>query len=114
MGTPVRRLDPGLTLHNGNWVATLAAAGTTQGDAAAVTAYHCYVTTVAAGSGVVLLQRAPGSEYSLCNAGANALLVYPWSGASLNGVTANLPISIPVNGAAWFKVISSTKLICVS
>ncbi len=114
MGTPVRRLDPGLTLLNGNWSPTLSAAGTTQGTAAAVTAFHCYVTTVAAGAGVILLQRAPGSEYSLCNAGANALLVYPWSGASFNGATADAPLTLPVNGAAWIKVISSTKLICVS
>lgn len=111
---PVRRLDVGLTLVNGDWVATLSAAGTNQATATEVTAYHCYVTTVAAGSGIVLLKRAPGSEYSVANAGANALLVYPWSGAAFNGATADLPLSIPVNGAAWFKVISATKIICVS
>lgn len=108
------RLDAALTLVNGDWAATLTAAGTNQGTATAVTAYHTVVTTVSFGSGVALTKCAPGREFSIANAGANALRIYPWADAAFNGATANDPISIPINGAAWFKVISATKIICVS
>lgn len=109
---PVRQFNQKYV--DGDVAATLSAAGTTQSDAAAVTAAHVYVTTVGAGAGVKLVAREAGFNFSVANAqGANALLVYPWSGASFNGATADLPVNIPANGAAWFKVVTATKIICV-
>lgn len=98
---------------NGDVAATLSAAGTTQGTATAVTAYHCCVTTCAAGAGVILTAVGPDGQFTISNHTSNALLVYPWSGAGFNGATANLPASIPAHGAGVFKPINSTKITAI-
>lgn len=100
---------------NGDVAATLSAAGTAQSDATAVTAAHCYVTTVAQNAGVKLVAREQGFEFSVANAqSTNTLLLYPWSSSAFNGASADdLPIAIPPNGAAWCKVVNSTEIIAV-
>lgn len=107
------RLDPALTLVQGDNNAAVSAAGTTQTDATELGAYHAYVTTCAAGAGVKLKAVEARREYTVANATSNALLVYPWTGGQFNGVTANLPVSIPPNAAAFFKVQSSTKITAI-
>jgi hypothetical protein len=50
---------------------------------------------------------------SVCNAdSADDLNVYPWSGAQLNGATANLPVTLPAGRSAWFFVHTQTKIAC--
>lgn len=106
-------LDPALTLVDGDWAAAVSAAGTTQSDATTLTAYHNYVTTCAAGAGVALTAQAAGRQFTVFNATSNTCLVYPPTSGQINGATANLPVSIPANGGAWFKVFSTTKFGCV-
>lgn len=98
---------------DGDVAVTLAAAGTTQGTATPVSAYHCHVTTCAAGAGVILVAVGPDGHYTIANDTSNALLVYPWSGAAFNGATANLPASIPAHAAGMFKPINATKITAV-
>lgn len=99
---------------DGDVAATLSAAGTTISDATEVTAAHSYVTTVAAGAGVKLVAKESGFNFSVANAGANALKVYPPSSSvSFNGATAGDPAIVPVNGALWAKAVNSTKMIAV-
>lgn len=95
----------------GDVAATLSAAGTTISDATQVTAAHSYVTTVAAGAGVKLKAVEAGKPWSVANAGANALLLYPPSSSvSFNGAAVGAAITIPVNGCASGTFISATKI----
>lgn len=85
--------------------ASVSAAGTTQGTATVLTSMFNVVTTVAAGTGVM----APTGYSKTLNAGANAVLMYPLSGAQFDGVGTNLPVSVPVGGAIEIIMTSSTQ-----
>lgn len=92
---------------------TVAAAGTTQADATKIQHKHSLVATVAAGAGVVLQQdwsavREQGTIFN--GAAATALLVYPWSGASFNGQTADLPLTLPAGAGCHWVYFSTTNI----
>ena len=92
----------------------LTSAGTTQGTAYEATTAKAYFSTVGAGSGVVLDdQAAAGDEQMIYNGGANPLLVYPPSGASIKPRGSNQAITLPVNTACIFYCISSTQWVGV-
>ena len=99
----------------GDWETGQAAAGTTQATATSLKADHNWVATVTSSAyGVILRERQPGSFMSVTNADStDALSVYPWSGANLNGATANDPVVLPAKTTAWFFVFSSTKISCM-
>lgn len=75
---------------------TVSAAGTTQGTATSVYGDNVIVTTVAAGTGIVLGGPGfgPGDDVVVSNKGANPLLVYPPVGAQFNGLGANNPVTV--------------------
>lgn len=99
---------------DGDFATGVSAAGTTQSDATTLPANHCEVSTVTAGSGVIVKAYARGEVFSVSNADANdPLLVYPPSGASFNGATADLPATVPARGACFGRFITSTKIILV-
>ena len=92
--------------------ATLAAAGTTQGTAAAITTANAIVTPVAAGAGVVLpgaTVAGAGDRIHVANHGANTLACYPPSGGRLSNNTANVPAMIAPNKCADFYCIDGTN-----
>ena len=90
---------------------SVSAAGTTQGTATELTAADSEVTTVAAGSGVVLSSNlAAGDQQSVFNAGANALRVYPPTGMSINALAANAYMTLATNTGVWFKCVSTTRV----
>lgn len=98
----------------GDWESGQAAAGTTQATGTTLTATHNWVGTATGADGVVLKEHPPGSMMSVANAdSADGMYVYPWSGASLNGATANVGILLPAGHAALFFVHSSTKIAVV-
>jgi hypothetical protein len=72
-----------------------AAAGTTQADATPITANYAKITTVAAGSGVVLPLSGTGIRYEIWNKTTTALNVYPPVGWSIYGGGLNAPVLIP-------------------
>jgi hypothetical protein len=89
----------------------ISAAGTTQGTATALVNADTVVGTVASGSGVVLSSTTTGGdEQSIYNAGANALKIYPPSGATINNLAANAPMLLAVNTACRFKFYSPTVI----
>lgn len=75
---------------------TLTATGTNQGTALPISALTNFFTTVANGTGAVL--AVPTNVYALglritfYNDGANALSVYPNSGAQIDGDGADVPV----------------------
>lgn len=95
----------------GNAVQT--SAGTTSTDAAELVADHVWLASVASGSGV-RLKPADSGIVTVTNADAtNALKVYPPSGASLNGVTADLPLLLPPQRSALLVYVTPTKVTAI-
>lgn len=87
----------------------LTAAGTNQATALAVFLRINAVTTVAAGTGVILpTVYASGSPITagygveIINAGANPVNVYPPVGQSINGGSTNAPVTVFMNGSSQF------------
>jgi hypothetical protein len=100
---------------SGNIQPSQTAAGTTQATAFAITANYTSFSTVAASTGAVLpivsatpgLAAQQGDEYEVYNLGANALLVYPGLGASIQTGTTNAGFSVPAAKAAKFVLLNT-------
>ena len=87
----------------------LTATGSTQTGALALVNCLNAVSTVATGAGVLLYSGASAGDWQLVyNGGANALSVYPKSGAKINALATNAAISLPVNTASIYFCMSST------
>jgi hypothetical protein len=87
--------------------AAVAAAGTTQGTATALTAVINAVTT---GSGGVALPVATaGAHQYVRNSLTSALSVYPASGAAINALTANVPVIVPADTTALLVAVTATQ-----
>ena len=89
--------------------AAVSAAGSTQGTATALTTMINNVTTVAASTGVVLPTAAAGYIVIVRNGGANALSVYPATGAAINAGAANASHSLPVGAMIQYVATSTTQ-----
>jgi len=81
----------------------ISSAGTTQGDATALTADYNIISTALAGSGVRLPTATIGRKVLVVNRGANSVNVYPASGAVIDSLGTNTAIPLPVNGLLEFN-----------
>lgn len=119
MAIPSRLLGSGLsplaaTNICGDVTDTITAAGTTNADATALSSAINRVTTAAASTGVRLMLPETGSQVMVINSGANACLVYPGTGASINALTATTGgFSVAAGGRALFVGTSSTNWFAV-
>jgi hypothetical protein len=86
----------------------LTAAGTTQATALALTSDYNHIGTAAASSGVRLPTAVAGMEVLVFNKGANAVNVYPATGAAINALAANAALAVAAAGVTIFYAISST------
>lgn len=94
----------------GDVVDLITAAGTTNADATRLSGAINRVTTAAASTGVVLFAPEQGSMVAVINSGANALLVYPSTGAAINALTVTTGgFSVPAGGRALFIGTSSAN-----
>lgn len=75
----------------------VAAAGTTQGTATALSSTINIITTVAAGSGVILTS---GVRVIVLNRGANSLLIYPPVSGQLEALGTNAPFTLQAGADA--------------
>lgn len=88
---------------------SLTAAGSTQGTALGLPSNVNRFTTVAASTGTILPSTAQASdEFFVSNSGANALLVYPPTGAAIGAGAVNAGFSVATNKSAYFVCISPT------
>ena len=88
----------------------ISAAGTTQGTATALSAARNFLSTVASGAGVVLSASATGGVSQLVyNGGANAVKVYPPSGAKINQLAANAAVLLATTTACEFHCGSAPQ-----
>ena len=86
----------------------IAAAGTTQGTATALNREINVVSTVASGTGVIL-PSSIGTTFIVMNTGANALNVYPASGAAIDSLATNAAFSLSVGAKIMFIQSSATQ-----
>lgn len=89
-------------------VGTLAAAGSVQGDAAAIVKKVTFVTASDGTKGVVLPAASAGLVYEVYNTVAANLKIYPASGDDINDGTTNAAISIDDKTFARFVAVDST------
>lgn len=76
----------------------ITAAGASQGTATVLPTRMAYnVTTVAAGTGVLLPPSVAGAEIAVNNLGANALLIYPNGAETINALAASAGFSAAIN-----------------
>lgn len=84
-------------------------AGGGQGSATAINSDFNVVTTVAtAGDSVVLPAAAQARTLVVFNQGAAALAVFPGTGDTINGGSANASVTVPVNAVAVFRGLSDS------
>lgn len=92
----------------------LTAAGSTNADALQLGAAINRSTTTASGTGVKLPLPTPGDRVTVINSGANALLVYPGTGATINALTATSGgFSVAAGGRADFVGVTNTNWFAV-
>jgi hypothetical protein len=105
LSTDLSNKQPVTTVATG-----LTAAGTNQATGLVLSGANSLqeITTAASGTGAVLPTASTTASVSIINRGANAIVVYPASGASINGQSANTGFTLPVNGAITFQGKSST------
>jgi hypothetical protein len=91
-------------------VTGLTATGTNQGTAYPL-ARNCFVefTTVASGTGCLLPPILVPCTLEIQNSGANALLIYPQPGGTINGGSVNGSYSLPAAQAVIFTASSLTN-----
>lgn len=86
---------------------TLTATGATQGTALLLPSEISVFTTVASGTGAILpAGMAAGDMYTVCNHGANALLVYPPTGGAIGTGATNAGASVAAGKTADFYCIT--------
>jgi hypothetical protein len=104
---------PNLIANTGFFISSVAtgisAAGTAQGNATAITREINVVSTVASGAGVVLPTAVAGMRITIVNTSANALLVYPASGGTINSLALNGSFSEAAGARLDFVATSTTQ-----
>lgn len=87
---------------------TATAAGTTQANAFALPTDTVVFTTVASGAGAILPATSnPGDTFWVTNNGANALLVYPPVGGSIDNASVNTGFSVAANASVMLRAITA-------
>ncbi len=93
----------------------LVSVGSTQATALPLTFDINVVSTVAAGTGVILDGATDvGDETIVANFGANALLVYPPVGCFIQTGATNAGFSVAVGKTAIFKRVSPTLFVAIT
>lgn len=81
---------------------TLAAAGATQGNAAAITSSVVMVTVTASTQGVKLPTAVTGLQVTICAASGKGVKVYPFSGDRIQGAATNAAVALVLNKSSIF------------
>ena len=90
---------------------SLTATGTTQGTALLLINGVNNIGTVSSGTGVVLFPGNPGTSQTVYNSGANAVKIYPTSGAQINALGTNNAMTLSPNTAVHFWNLTATQTI---
>jgi hypothetical protein len=88
---------------------SIAAAGTNQATAYQLTRQNNRLTTVSAGTGVVLPPALQGLEVIVCNHGANSCIVYGNGSDTIVDVAGSTGVPLMSNSTAFFMCMTSGK-----
>jgi hypothetical protein len=110
-GAVARSLSPTITTPSITFSTSAAVtAGTNaQGQGALTSDYNVVTTTAAAPSGVTLPTATVGRIVTVVNKGTNAVTIYPASGGTIDALSLNAAITLPVNQQLVFKASSTTQ-----
>lgn len=100
----------------GTTASALVATGSTQGGALPLPADICKFGTVGSGTGALIPPSNSGDSGSVFNGGANALLLYPPVGGTINALSANAGYSIATATpyCSWECIDPLTFIACQS
>lgn len=91
-------------------VSGITATGTTQGTATSVSASYVVVSSVAAGTGIILATPAiAGLVATIVNRGVNDLKVYPATGGAIDSAGANNAVIVAAGTSAEYRAASVTQ-----
>ena len=93
--------------------ASVTAAGTTQGDATALTKTYNIVQTASANQGVKLPDCATGVRVTVYNSSANTFKIYPASSESIDDGALNAPITLAPDKVKEFIGVSATQYLTI-
>ena len=96
-----------------NVIGTVAAAGTTQGTATALTADVNNVTSGGADSGVILYNGTIGDDQYVYNNQLVQIRVYPPTGAKINQIAADGGHILAAQTSGFYKKLSATQCMCL-
>ena len=102
-------VDNNFIALNDTVTSTLTATGTNQGTAAAITSSVTFITSAAAGTGVILPVPDIAERLVIVNHGANPVNVYPASGLTIDGGAANAALALPQGCSVELIGTSSTN-----
>ena len=100
---------PALSAPTFSTNAAVTAGTNSQGQGALTSDYNVITTATSNPSGVTLPTATTGRIVTIVNKGANAVNVYPASGGTIDALSANAAISLPVNGVMQFQAASTTQ-----
>ena len=110
----VTLLNGGTGVINIDGFATVAALGSNQGDAAAVTKYYNKIDAADNTKGVVLpASAANGRIIIIWNASVNTLEVYPNSGGTINGESTNVAVTVAAGLIAHCICATTDTWVCM-
>lgn len=89
--------------------ASVTAAGSTQGTATALTKTYNIVNTASANQGVKLPDASTGTRVTVFNSTAATIKIYPYSGESINDLSANAALSLGPEKGRDFIAVSATQ-----
>ena len=108
-GTSPSLTTPSLAGETFSTTNNVTAGTNAQGQGALTTDISVITTAAAAPSGVTLPTATTGRRIVIVNKGANAVNVYPATGATIDALAVNTAISLPVNGLLEFNAASTTQ-----
>jgi len=108
-GTSPSLTTPSLAGETFSTTNNVTAGTNAQGQGALTTDINVITTAAAAPSGVTLPTATTGRRMLIVNKGANAVNVFPATGATIDALAVNTAISIPVNGLLEFSASSTTQ-----
>ncbi len=89
--------------------ASVTAGTNAQGQGTLTSDYNVITTAAANPSGVTLPTGTAGRRIVIVNKGANAIAVFPATGGTVDALSANTSISVPVAGVMIFNASSTTQ-----
>lgn len=109
LATSASLTTPALSAETFSTSASVSAGSNTQGQGPITSDYNIVTSAASNPSGITLPTATVGRRVVVVNKGANAINVYPATGASIDALSINTPIGLGVDGVMEFNASSTTQ-----